>query len=58
MASRERALAAYTFETSDVVPVEYAYSVVGIYEHGEKINQLFGACLWIVEPFKPRTVPV
>lgn len=58
MASRERVLAAYAFETSDVVPVEYAYSIVGIYEHGEKLNQLFGAHLGIVEPFKPQTVPV
>ncbi len=58
MTSRERVLAAYAFEVPDVVPVEYAYSAVGIYEHGEKLNQLFGAHPGDFEPFKPQAIPV
>lgn len=43
MNHRERALAAMWRQPSDGVAVQYYYTDVGSFEHGEKLNQLFAA---------------
>jgi hypothetical protein len=43
MKHRERALAAMRRQPSDGVAVQYYYTDVGAFEHGEKLNQFFAA---------------
>ena len=58
MNSRERMLAAYNFQTPDKAAVEYYYSSVGYYEHGEKINDLYAAYPGDLEPYNRHPIPV
>ena len=41
MTSRERVLNAMEFKPVDKVPLEYHASPAGLYEHGEKLRELF-----------------
>ncbi len=58
MTSRERTAAAFRFQPPDIVPVEYYYSPVGFYEHGEKINELYAAHPGDFGPFFPQKPPI
>ena len=58
MNSRERVLAAYEFRAPDKVPVEYYYSPVGFYEHGEKLNDLYAEYPGDFAPFKRHDIPI
>jgi hypothetical protein len=41
MLPRERVLAALSFESPDVIPLEYHRSPAGFYEHGERLRKLW-----------------
>lgn len=58
MSSRERVRAAYEFRSPDKVPVEYLYTPVGFYEHGEKLNDLFAAYPGDFEAYAHHPIPV
>ncbi|MBP3371058.1 MAG: hypothetical protein J6L88_00865 [Clostridia bacterium] len=56
MNSRQRVLASYRFEAPDACPVEYRYTPVGYYEHGEKLNDLF--CQYVGDYDPPKRQPI
>lgn len=58
MTSRQRMKAAYNFSPPDKVPVEYLYSPVGFYEHGEKLDELYAAHPGDFEPYSHHPKPV
>ena len=58
MNARERVRAAYEFRSPDKVPVEYLYTPVGFYEHGEKLNDLFAAYPGDFEAYAHHPIPV
>ena len=43
MASRERVFAALDFRAPDIVPLEFHPSHCGLYDHGEKLKELFSS---------------
>jgi hypothetical protein len=51
MNSRERVSAAMHFKKPDHVPVQHKYSLVGYYEHGDKLNDLYAALEGDFDPF-------
>ena len=57
MTGRERVRAAMHYKPVDKVPLQYYYTPVGIYEHGEKINDLYATAPGDFEPFR-RLDPV
>lgn len=58
MNSRERVLAAFDFKPVDKVAVQYLYTPVGFYEHGEKLNELYMSHIGDFSPFTRREIPV
>ena len=58
MTSRERVHAAFEFRSPDAVPVEFLYTPVGFYEHGERLNDLYEAHEGDFEPFTRKPVPI
>ncbi len=44
MLPRERVEAALSFRRPDLIPVEYHHSPSGLYEHGERLKDLWRAC--------------
>ncbi|MCL2834774.1 MAG: hypothetical protein FWD78_16510, partial [Treponema sp.] len=57
MTSKERVKAAIKFKKPDKVPVQYYYSPVGYYEHGEKLNRLYREMEGDFSPFKRMEIP-
>lgn len=57
MNSRERVLSAIDFKSPDKVPVEYYYSPVGFYEHGEKLNDLYEKYVGDFASFNRHPIP-
>jgi uroporphyrinogen decarboxylase len=51
MNSKERVSAAMHFKKPDRVPVQYKYSIVGYYEHGDKLNDLYATLEGDFAPF-------
>lgn len=58
MTGRERVRAALRFQSVDKVPLQYYYTPVGFYEHGEKLNDLFAAFPGDFAPFVRQPIPV
>jgi hypothetical protein len=58
MTGRERVRAALRFQAVDKVPVQYYYTPVGFYEHGEKLNDLFASLPGDFAPFDRKPIPV
>lgn len=58
MTSRERVGAAMRFIAPDRVPVQYYYSPVGYYEHGDKLNRLYASLPGDFSPHIDVPVPV
>jgi hypothetical protein len=58
MNSQERVKAAMHFKKPDRVPVQYYYTPVGYYEHGDKLNSLYAGLEGDFEPFKKVPVPL
>ena len=57
MNGRERVQAAYNFRPPDKIPVQYYYSPVGYYEHGERLNDLFSRYEGDFQPFARQPIP-
>jgi len=57
MTSRERVRAAMSFRAPDKVPVQYYYTPVGYYEHGDKLNDLYAELPGDFGPFRRFDVP-
>lgn len=58
MNSRERVFNALKFKKTDRPAVQYYYSPVGYYEHGEKLNELYEKHPGDFERFSRRPIPV
>lgn len=58
MNSRERVLAAMQFRKPDRIPVQFYYTPVGFYEHGEKLNNLYSELEGDFAPFRRIEIPV
>ena len=58
MTRRERVRRAMHYMSVDKVPVQYYYTPVGYYEHGDKLNDLYALLPGDFEPFKRMPVPV
>ncbi|HOD93868.1 MAG TPA: uroporphyrinogen decarboxylase family protein [Clostridia bacterium] len=58
MNSRERVNAAIHFKPVDKVPLQYNYTPVGYFEHGDKLNELYKAYPDDFGPFEYKEVPV
>ena len=58
MTHRERAVRALGRKPVDKPAVEFYYSPVGYYEHGEKLNDLYERCPGDFAPFARQPVPV
>lgn len=58
MNSRERVNAAIHFKPVDKVPLQYNYTPVGYFEHGDKLNELYKAYPDDFGPFEYKQVPV
>lgn len=58
MNARERVTAAMEYRAVDQAPLQYYYSPVGYYEHGEKLNELFAALPGDFAPFSRQPIPV
>lgn len=58
MTSRERVKAAIHFQKPDRVPVQYLYTPVGYYEHGEKLNELYAELPGDFQPYRRVELPV
>lgn len=56
MTSRERVKAAMHYQPVDKVPVQFYYSPVGYYEHGEKLNDLYRTLPGDFEPFRQMAI--
>lgn len=56
MTGRERVRQAMHYKKPDKVPVQYYYTPVGYYEHGEKLNDLYATLPGDFEPY--RRMPV
>ncbi len=57
MNGRERIKAALAFQPTDKVGLQYYYTPVGYYEHGEKLNDLYASLPGDFEPFARRPIP-
>lgn len=57
MNSRQRVKNAMHYQPVDKVPVQYSYSPVGFYEHGEKLNDLFAANPGDFDAFSRQPIP-
>ena len=57
MNSKERVKAAVHFQKVDQVPVQFYYSPVGYYEHGEKLNELYATLPGDFGPFVRQEIP-
>jgi hypothetical protein len=51
MTSRERVSAAMHFESTEHLTLQYYYTPVGYYEHGEALNDLYAALEGDFAPF-------
>jgi hypothetical protein len=58
MTSKERVSAAMHYKKPDCVPVQYYYTPVGYYEHGNKLNDLYGRLPGDFQPFERFDPPV
>jgi uroporphyrinogen decarboxylase len=58
MTSQERVSAAIGYKKPDCVPVQYYYTPVGYYEHGDKLNDLYRELPGDFQPFKCFAPPV
>ena len=58
MTRRERVKAAMRFQAVDKVPLQYLYTPVGFYEHGDKLNRLYESLPGDFGPFSNTPVPV
>ena len=58
MTGRERVRAAIHFKPVDKVPLQYLYTPVGFYEHGERLNDLYEQHPGDFEGFKRQPIPV
>ncbi|HXK71994.1 MAG TPA: uroporphyrinogen decarboxylase family protein [Clostridia bacterium] len=58
MNSRERVNSAIHFKPVDKVPLQYNYTPVGYFEHGDKLNELYKAYPDDFGPFEYKQVPV
>lgn len=58
MTGRERVKNAMHYKSVDKVPLQYYYTPVGFYEHGEKLNDLFAAHPGDFEPYQRKPIPV
>ena len=58
MTSRERVMNAMNFKKVDKPAVQYNYSQVGFYEHGEKLNDLFEKYPGDFQKFSRSPIPV
>lgn len=58
MTSRERVQAALTYRPVDKAPLQYYYTPVGYYEHGEKLNQLYARLPGDFQPHAHQPIPV
>ena len=58
MTGKERVSAAMHFQKPDRVPVQYYYTPVGYYEHGDKLNDLYAELEGDFEPFRRIEIPV
>lgn len=56
MTGKERVHAAIHFQPVDKAPLQYKYSDVGYYEHGEKLNDLFATLPGDFEPFERKPI--
>lgn len=57
MTGKERVSAALHYRRPDRVPLQYYYSPVGYYEHGEKLNDLYASLPGDFGPFRRIPVP-
>lgn len=57
MTSRERVRAAMHFTAPDRIPIQYYYSPVGYYEHGDKLNRLYAGLPGDFSPHADVPVP-
>ena len=58
MTGRERVQAAIHYRPVDKVPLQYFYTPVGFYEHGEKLNDLYERYPGDFAPFVRQPIPV
>ena len=58
MTGRERVREAMRYRHPDRVPLQYYYTPVGYYEHGEKLNDLFESLPGDFEPFGRKPIPL
>lgn len=58
MTRRERVHRAMRYQSVDKVPLQYYYTPVGYYEHGDRLNDLFATLPGDFEPFTRKPVPV
>jgi hypothetical protein len=58
MNSRERVHAAIHFQPVDKAPLQYNYTPVGYFEHGEKLNELYASVPDDFGPFQKKEIPV
>lgn len=58
MTGRERISAAIHYRPVDRAPLQYYYTPVGFYEHGEKLNDLFETLPGDFMPFTRQPIPV
>lgn len=56
MTSKERVHAAMHYRAVDKAPLQFKYSDVGYYEHGEKLNDLFATLPGDFEPFERKPI--
>lgn len=58
MNSSERVNAAIHFKPVDKAPLQYNYTAVGYYEHGDKLNQLYQSFPDDFGPFQKKAIPI
>ena len=58
MTSKERVKRTIAFKKPDKVPVQYYYSPVGYYEHGDKLNTIYSELEGDFVPFTRIEIPV
>jgi hypothetical protein len=58
MNSQERVQAAIHFKNVDKAPLQYNYTPVGYFEHGDKLNRLYASVPDDFGPFEKKEIPV
>jgi len=58
MTGRQRVKAAMNYRPVDKAPLQYMYTPVGFYEHGERLNELFKQLPGDFAPFTRQPIPV